>query len=133
MTLHMLPYFFIGCGVVTMISIFLILGRRAQAVQIGAVPELYGEHGGLGEVYMYLYRVYKNIMQAAGLLKKLAFQYIFHILVRVLYYAKASANGAYAFARNQFVKNAVKSKVSVSLFWSHLKEYKKQIEKEQKG
>jgi len=128
----MLPYLFIGCGVVTMMSVIFVLSRRAQAVQIGAVPELYGAHGGLGEVYMYLYRVYKNVLQGVGLLKKLAFQYIFHILVRVLYHAKAFANGSYAFARNQFVKNAVKSKVSVSFFWSHLKEYKKQIEKEQK-
>lgn len=129
----MLPYIFIGCGVVAIITVLFVLSRRAQAVQIGAVPELYGVHGGLGEVYMHSYRVYKNIVQFVGLLKKLAFQYIFHILVRVLYYAKAFANGAYAFARNQFVKNAVKSKVSVSFFWSHLKEYKKQIEKEQKN
>ncbi len=128
----MLPYIFIGCGVMTMVILFVVLSRRAQAVQTGVVAEMYGEHGGLGELYMYLYRVYKNTMQISGLLKKLAFQYIFHILVRVLYYAKAFANGAYAFARNQFVKNAVKSKVSVSFFWTHLKEYKKQIEIEKK-
>lgn len=128
----MLPYIFIGCGLVLGIAVSLVLRRRAQAVETGTVPELAGEFGGLGEVYITLFRVYKNIVRVAGSLKKLAFQYIFHILVRVLYYVKWFANSAYAFARNQFVKNAVKSKVSVSFFWTHLKEYKKQIEKEQK-
>lgn len=128
----MLPYIFIGCGVVTMVGVLFVLNRRAQAVHTGVIPEMYGEHGGLGEVYMYLYKTYRNFVQIVGLFKKLAFQYIFHILVRVLYYVKAFANGAYSFARNQFVKNAVKSKVSVSFFWSHLKEYKKQIEIEKK-
>lgn len=128
----MLPFIVIGCGVLITAGVLFTLNRRAALVHNGTVPELYGEHGGLGEVYMALYRFYRNLVQTMGLLKKLAFQYIFHILVRVLYYVKASANGAYAFARNQFVKNAVKSKVSVSFFWTHLKEYKKQIEKEQK-
>lgn len=99
-------------------------------VQNGTVKELYGDHGGLGEVYVAFFRVYKNIARSSAVLKRLAFQYIFHILVRVLYHVKAFTNGAYAFARNQFVKNAVKSKSSVSFFWTHLKEYKKQIEKE---
>lgn len=128
----MLPYIFIGCGVVVLFTISFMLTRRARVVEIGVVEEMYGEYGGLGEVYVYIYAIYRNILRTANTLKKLAFQYIFHILVRVLFYVKAFANGAYSFARNQFVKNAVKSKVSVSFFWTHLKEYKKQIEKEQK-
>lgn len=128
----MLPYIFIGCGIVVLVTLSVTFTRRAKVVEAGVVDELYGEYGGLGEVYMFLYSVYRNILRTTAALKKLAFQYIFHILVRVLYYVKDFANGAYAFARNQFVKNAVKSKVSVSFFWTHLKEYKKQIEKEQK-
>lgn len=128
----MLPYIFIGCGLALGFVTLSILRRRAKAVEMGMVPELEGEFGGLGEVYISLFKIYKNIVRVAGSLKKLAFQYIFHILVRVLYYVKGFTNNAYAFARNQFVKNAVKSKVSVSFFWTHLKEYKKQIEKEQK-
>ena len=128
----MLPYIFIGSGIAVMLAASFALTRRAKEVETGTVDELYGEYGGLGEVYIFLYAIYRNILRTGGALKKLAFQYIFHILVRVLYYAKDFSNGAYAFARNQFVKNAVKSKVSVSFFWTHLKEYKKQIEKEQK-
>ena len=126
------PYLFILGGIVMMLGISLLLTRRAYAIEKGHVKEIYGEYGGLGEVYVHFFKTYKKITRIADNLKKLAFQYIFHILVRVLYYVKALTNGAYSFARNKFVKNAVKSKVSVSFFWSHLKEYKKQIEMEEK-
>ncbi len=127
-----MPYILLSLGFCTLLLLIVVLRRRAAQVAAGFVPEMYGEHGGLGEVYFALFRLYRGTYRSMSALKKLAFQYIFHILVRVLYYVKAFANSAYAFARNQFVKNAVKSKVSVSFFWSHLKEYKKQIEKEQR-
>jgi len=101
-------------------------------VQAGSVPEFYGENGGLTDVYVASFKHYRQSVKVIVTLKKLAFQYIFHILVRVLFYFKKWANSAYAFARNQFVRNTVKSKSSVSFFWSHLKEYKKQIEIEEK-
>lgn len=128
----MAPYILIISGIVTFITLSIILTRRSYAIEKGSVGEVYGEYGGLGEVYVHSFKFYRKAVKVLDGSKKLAFQYIFHILVRVLYYIKALTNKAYSFARNQFVKNAVKSKVSVSFFWSHLKEYKKQIEIEEK-
>lgn len=128
----MTPYILILSGIVTLITLSIILSRRSYAIEKGSVRDMYGEYGGLGEVYIHSFKSYRKGVKFLDATKKLAFQYIFHILVRVLYYIKALTNKAYSFARNQFVKNAVKSKISVSFFWSHLKEYKKQIETEEK-
>jgi hypothetical protein len=128
----MAPYLFIVSGLAFMVTLSILLTRRAYAIEKGSIKEVYGEYGGLGEVYVHFFKTYKKVGRSADNLKKLAFQYIFHILVRVLYYIKALTNGAYSFARNQFMKNAVKNKASVSFFWSHLKEYKKQIETEER-
>lgn len=129
----MSPFVFLGVGIVLLAAVVLVLYRRASMVRSGAVAEFAGEHGGLTEVYVAAHHRYRQVAKALVTLKKLAFQYIFHILVRVLYYVKAGAGKSYTFARNQFVRNAVKSKSSVSFFWAHLKEYKRQIEIEEKG
>lgn len=128
----MLSLIFIGSSIALLLLVYAVLMRRASVVRIGGVPEFYGENGGLTDVYVSAYKHYRQSVKVIVTLKKLAFQYIFHILVRVLFYVKKWASDAYAFARNQFVRNAVKSKSSVSFFWSHLKEYKKQIEIEEK-
>ncbi len=128
----MLSFIFIGSSIALVLIVYVVLVHRAKMVRAGSVSEFYGENGGLTEVYIDVYKHYRQTVKAIVVLKKLAFQYIFHILVRVLFYVKKWTNSAYAFARNQFVRNAVKSKSSVSFFWSHLKEYKKQIETEEK-
>ncbi len=129
----MSPFVFLGVGIGILVVLTLVMYRRARMVRAGIILEFAGVHGGLTEVYVAVYHHYRQVAKALVTLKKLAFQYIFHILVRVLYYVKAGAGKSYTFARNQFVRNAVKSKSSVSFFWSHLKEYKRQIEIEEKG
>ena len=77
------------------------------------------------ELITYLKRLYR-------FLKKITQQYSFHFLVRVLYYVQLFSNKVYAWARNKFMKSAVKDKKAVSRFWETLKEYKQEIDEEKK-
>lgn len=126
----MTPFIFIGTGILALAFVFGFLALRAMRVRAGHVPEFSSEDGGLYDAYVEIRKVWRTLVRISIFLKKITFQYIFHVLVRMLFYVKTTANKAYTFARNQFVRNAVKSKTSISFFWSHLKEYKKQIEGE---
>lgn len=105
-------------------------GYRFYQVRRGFVRLQDIATGGLTELYLEAHKMYRSLHKKAALYLKLAFQYIFHILVRVLFYVRAGFDTLYVWARNRFMRNAVKSKASVSFFWSHLKEYKSQMEEE---
>lgn len=57
---------------------------------------------------------------------------LLHFLVIVLKYFRDFIDELYAKSRNFFLYTATKEKDSVSLFWRHLKEYKKEADKEEK-
>lgn len=107
-----------------------VTGYRFYQVKSGLVELHDAATGGLTELYLEAHKLYRVVYRKSTLYGKLAFQYIFHILVRVLFYVRAGFDSLYIWARNRFMRNAVKSKASVSFFWSHLKEYKSQIEEE---
>jgi hypothetical protein len=113
----------------TLCVVFGIISLRMSAIARGTFARGDRE-GGLGLLYISLRSVYKTFSGRARLLGKLAMQYVLHILVRTLFYVQEGVYRLYAWSRNTFMKNAVKSKASVSFFWSHLKEYKSEIEKE---
>jgi hypothetical protein len=77
------------------------------------------------ELITYFRRLYRH-------LKKITQQYSFHFLVRMLYYVQLFWNKAYTWARNGFMKSAVRDKKAVSRFWETLKEYKQEIDEEKK-
>ena len=62
--------------------------------------------------------------------RKLFYQYILHIGVRILFYLDKITTALYARSRNMFVKSAVKNKGTVPHFWQHLKVYKQEIDRE---
>ncbi|MEN9881185.1 MAG: hypothetical protein RLZZ308_368 [Candidatus Parcubacteria bacterium] len=63
-------------------------------------------------------------------MRKFCMQYVFHVMVRVMYYFDIITRKMYEKSRNWFVKNAVKNKGTVPHFWEHLKVYKQEMDKE---
>lgn len=110
--------------------VFGIVGYRFYQIRNGAVGIVSGMEGGFTQLYIEAHRLYRVSRRRVLAYSKLAFQYIFHILVRVLFHVQRGFDELYVWARNRFMRNAVKSKASVSFFWSHLKEYKTEIESE---
>jgi hypothetical protein len=77
------------------------------------------------ELFSYLKRMLRYFY-------KIARQYFFHLLVRFLFFIKLFFHKVYASARGKFFQATIKDKKSVSRFWEHLKEYKQEMEKEDK-
>ena len=73
---------------------------------------------------------YKFFLKKLNRNYKFATQYCLHIIVRLLYIVSTLTDKIYAYNRNLFVKSASKNKSTVTHFWSHLKVYKREIDKE---
>ena len=63
-------------------------------------------------------------------MRKFIMQYVFHIMVRIMYHFDILTTKMYAKSRNWFVKSAVKNKGTVPHFWEHLKVYKQEMNQE---
>jgi hypothetical protein len=115
--------------IITALALGAILVPRY--IQISKGKTFYSKNGleefisNTKELIIYFKRLYRYF-------KKITQQYSFHFLVRVLYYVQLFSNKVYAWARNKFMKSAVKDKKAVSRFWETLKEYKQEIEEEKK-
>ena len=117
-------------SLVALALVFAVVFFRMRSLRAGRVVAPDIASGGLTRAYLEMHAMYRTLYRRVAAYSKLAFQYIFHILVRVLFYVQKGFDALYVWARNRFMRNAVKSKASVSFFWSHLKEYKNQIESE---
>lgn len=73
---------------------------------------------------------YKFIIKKIVKTFKFFNQYTLHILVRVLYFINMLTDKVYAKSRDTFVSSATKNRSTVTHFWSHLKVYKREIDKE---
>lgn len=60
------------------------------------------------------------------------FHFLLHFFVIFLKFISDFTNVLYARSRNFFLKTAAKEKETVTTFWHHLKEYKKEKEEENK-
>lgn len=78
----------------------------------------------------YLLMFYKFILKKINKSYKFTTQYALHIIVRLLYFINIVTDKIYARSRDTFVKSATKNKYTVTHFWSHLKVYKREIDKE---
>lgn len=77
------------------------------------------------ELRVYLEKLLRHGFKVAG-------QYLLHFGVRTLYYVRELFDFIYSKARNKFLSAAIKDKKAVSRFWEHLKEYRQEINNEDK-
>lgn len=79
-----------------------------------------------------LHVIIRLLLKQSIYVRKFCLQYVFHIMVRVMYHFDVLTTKMYAMSRNWFVKNAVKNKGTVPHFWEHLKVYKQEMDEERK-
>lgn len=58
------------------------------------------------------------------------YEYILHLFVRVIFLIRKWTDNMYTKSRDAFFRKALKNKKSISRFWPHLKEYKREIDEE---
>lgn len=88
------------------------------------------EYNGPKQVSVTVHTIIRFMLKQSIHLRKFCTQYIFHILVRIMYHFDILTTKMYARSRNMFVKNAVKNKGTVPHFWDHLKVYKQEMDNE---
>lgn len=114
---------------ISSVAILLILGLRYFRIKSG---KIYSKEDGLKEFIQNTSELNLYFRRLFRYLKKTLKQYAFHFLVRMLYYIKLMFDKAYSYTRNKFLKTTIKDKKAVSRFWVHLKEYKQEIDVENK-
>ncbi len=87
-------------------------------------------YNGPKRVSVTLLAVLRYFLRRSVHARKFIFQYIAHVLVRVMYYVDKWTAYLYAKSRNWFVENAVRNRGTVPHFWNHLKVYKQEMDKE---
>lgn len=112
-------------------AIFLLQYYRIQKGRV-VVDETYN---GPEHVSVTVHTIIRFLLKKSVLMRKFVMQYIFHIMVRLMYHFDILTTKMYAKSRNWFVRNAVQNKGTVPHFWEHLKVYKQEMdqEKEEEG
>lgn len=87
-------------------------------------------YNGPAQVSTALLIVIRYILKRSVYFRKFFMQYMFHFMVRVMYYIDTWTTLLYAKSRNWFVENAVRNRGTVPHFWNHLKAYKKEMDEE---
>jgi hypothetical protein len=90
-------------------------------------------YNGPAEVSVTLHAVIRYILRRSVYFRKFFMQYMFHAMVRVMYYIDTWSSLLYAKSRNWFVENAVRNRGTVPHFWHHLKVYKQEMDQEKEG
>lgn len=117
------------CGIVTLLaslSILLIQQYRVNKKIVVIDPTFDGP----AQVSVTLHAVIRYLLKRSVYFRKFFMQYMFHIMVRVMYYIDLWSSMLYAKSRNLFVKNAVRNRGTVPHFWHHLKVYKQEMDQE---
>ncbi len=122
--------FLIYLCIISLILIATILFSRYYLVE--KKNKKYYEEGGLDEFLINASELFSYLKKMSRYFYKISRQYFFHLLVRSLYFVKLFFHKIYAAARGRFFQATIKDKKSVSRFWEHLKEYKQEMEKEDK-
>ncbi len=87
-------------------------------------------YNGPKHVSVTLHTIIRFLLKQSVHLRKFFMQYVFHIMVRLMYHFDIFTTKMYAKSRNWFVQNAVKNKGTVPHFWDHLKVYKQEMDQE---
>jgi hypothetical protein len=125
----MLSIVLLGVGVVSTLCVVAILVLQYHRIQKGAI--VVDEHfSGPDQVSVTLHAIIRFLLKRSIHVRKFCTQYVFHVMVRFMYYFDILTRKMYEKSRNWFVKNAVKNKGTVPHFWEHLKVYKQEMDKE---
>lgn len=117
------------CGLVTAgAALGVVLIQQRQLSTGGIVVE--EGFNGPEQVKRALIALLRIFLRRTVVWRKLMYQYMLHIGVRILFYLDKITTALYARSRNMFVKSAVKNKGTVPHFWEHLKVYKQEIDRE---
>ncbi len=125
----MLILFFVMSGIMFALvaaAIFLLQYYRIQKGRV-VVDETYN---GPEHVSVTVHTIIRFLLKKSVLMRKFVMQYIFHIMVRLMYHFDILTTKMYAKSRNWFVRNAVQNKGTVPHFWEHLKVYKQEMDQE---
>jgi len=124
-----LLFILIICGIVTLVSSLSVLIFQEYRVtkKLIIVDPVYD---GPAQVSVTLHAVIRYLLRRSVYFRKFFMQYMFHVLVRMMYYVDLWSSMLYAKSRNWFVKNAVRNRGTVPHFWHHLKVYKQEMDQE---
>jgi hypothetical protein len=115
-------------------AVFAVLAASVLLLQKYKIDRGYlvvDEHfNGPENVSVTLHTIIRFILKRSVYLRKFFMQYVFHIMVRFMYYFDIWTTKMYSKSRNWFVKNAVRNKGTVPHFWEHLKVYKQEMDQE---
>ena len=117
------------CGAVTLLaSISVLLLQHYRLKRKLIVLDI--EYNGPAQVSVTLHAVIRYLLRRSVYFRKFFMQYMFHIMVRLMYYVDLWSSMLYAKLRNWFVQNAVRNRGTVPHFWHHLKVYKQEMDQE---
>lgn len=88
------------------------------------------EYNGPAQVSATLHVIIRYALRRSVYFRKFFTQYMFHLIVRVMYYVDKLSSLLYAKSRKWFVQNAVRNRGTVPHFWHHLKVYKREMDQE---
>jgi hypothetical protein len=125
----MLILILVGTGTVCACGAASILALQKYKIATGKVV-LDQEYNGPEHVSVAVHAVIRFILKRSVYMRKFFMQYVFHIMVRFMYYFDIWTTKMYSRSRNWFVKNAVRNKGTVPHFWEHLKVYKQEMDQE---
>ncbi len=125
----MFLFIFVGLGILFALGAVGLLLLQHYRIQKGiiVIDETYN---GPQQVSVTVHTIIRFILKKSVHARKFCMQYIFHVMVRVMYHFDVVTTKMYAKSRNLFVKNAVRNKGTVPHFWEHLKVYKQEMDQE---
>lgn len=116
-------------GIVAAILAVAILILQQYRISKGVI-KIDDDYNGPAQVSGTLRIVIRYALKRSVYFRKFFMQYMFHIMVRVMYYIDMGSSLLYAKSRKWFVQNAVRNRGTVPHFWHHLKVYKREMDQE---
>jgi len=125
----MLVLLLVLSGILAALAAGSILVLQQYRINKGTIV-INSDYNGPAHVSATLHAVIRFLLKRSVYVRKFIAQYVFHLLVRVMFYVDLWSSKLYAKSRNWFVKNAVRNRGTVPHFWEHLKVYKQEMDKE---
>jgi hypothetical protein len=125
----MLAGVFFALGIAFLCAVGGVFALQEYRIKKGKIVVQEG-YNGPEHVSVAVHAVIRFFLKRSIHFRKFVMQYIFHVIVRGMYYFDIVTRKMYETSRNWFVKNAVKNKGTVPHFWEHLKVYKQEMDKE---
>jgi hypothetical protein len=88
------------------------------------------DYNGPAQVSDTVHIIIRVLLKRSIHIRKFVMQYLFHMMVRIMYYIDILSSKLYAKSRDLFVKNAVSNRGTIPHFWKHLKVYKQEMDRE---